>query len=110
MFKKKNRNETMHIEKIYINRIGEWLDKDKVPAIIVDYKSVVYLDNTGLYKYSLHADSLCSYRIYKRHSKKPIDYIAKVDESLIKELVKYSRQAENNAVWGDKKYPKKNII
>ena len=39
MFKKKNRNETMHIEKIYINRIGEWLDKDKVPAIIVDYKT-----------------------------------------------------------------------
>lgn len=24
--------------------------------------------------------------------------------------MKYSRQAENNAVWGDKKYPKKNII
>lgn len=108
MFKKKNRNETMNIEKVYISRIGEWLDK--IPAIVVDYKSVVYLNNTSLYNYSLHADSLCIYRIYKRHSKKPIDYIAKDGESLIKELVEYSRQAENNAVWGDKKYPKKNII
>lgn len=98
----------MNIEKAYISKIGEKIDK--VPAIIVDYKSVVYFDNTSLYNYSLHADSLCSYKIYKRHTKKPIDYIAKDGESLIKELVKHSRQAENNAVWGDKKYPKKNII
>jgi hypothetical protein len=97
----------MNIEKVYINRIGE--KNDKIPAIVVDYKSVVYFDNTDLYNYSLHADSLCSYMIYKRHSKKPIDYIAKDGENLIKELVDYSRQAANNAVWGDKKYPKKNI-
>lgn len=36
-------------------------------------------------------------------------YISKIGEILIKELVNYSRQAANNAVWGDKKYPKKNI-
>lgn len=89
----------MNMEKVYINRIGE---KIKVPAIVVDYKSVVYFDNTSLYNYSL-----CSYRVYKRHSKKPIDFIAKDGENLIKELVDYSRQAANNAVWGNKKYPKK---
>lgn len=97
----------MNIEKVYISRIGEKIDK--VPAIIVDYKSVVYLNNTDLYNYSLHTDSLCSYRTYKRHSKKPIDYIAEDGENLIKDLVNYSRQAANNAVWGDKKYPKKSI-
>lgn len=95
----------MNIEKVYISRIGEKIDK--IPAIMVDYKSVVYFNNTDLYNYSLHADSLCSYRVYKRHSKKPIDYIAKDGENLIKELVCYSIQATNNAVWGDKKYPKK---
>lgn len=96
----------MNMEKVYISRIGE---KIKVPAILVDYKSVVYFDNTDLYNYSLHADSLCSYRVYKRISKKPIDYIAKDGEKIINELLKYSRQAANNAVWGDKKYPVKGI-
>ena len=34
-------------------------------------------------------------------------YINRIGENLIKELVDYSRQAANNAVWGNKKYPKK---
>ena len=36
-------------------------------------------------------------------------YISRIGENLIKELVDYSKQAENNAIWGDKKYPVKGI-
>ena len=61
------------------------IKKGKSPILLQNYGKDWF--NTNLYNYSLHADSLCSYRVYKRHSKKPIDYIAKDGENLIKELV-----------------------
>lgn len=98
-------------QKVYICDILDKEESNKVPAVIIDFDKVAYCDygKDGLYNYSFHIDNLCSYRVIKRRASKPIDKIVKSNMHIVETFKDYCESASNNAIWGNKKCPKKNI-